>query len=295
MNQDRGSAQKVFIMERILVAGATGYLGQFIVKELKNRGYWVRVLIRKAEQAKLFTDVDDYFIGNVTCLQSLDGVCQDIDWVFSSIGITRQKDGMTYMDVDYKGNSHLLYEALKSGADSFQYVSAISGDQMRQLKIFEAKEMFVDELKAAKIKHSIIRPNGFFSDMRDFLDMAKGGRVYLFGGGNFRMNPIHGEDLATFCIDRLEKGTPEISIGGSETFSHNELAKLALKAWNKPIKIIHLPDWTRRFTIWLMRTFTSSKTYGPIEFFLTAMASDQVVEGYGCRRLEDFFKSEVNK
>tara|TARA_Y100001954_G_C15445958_1_gene423947 strand:- start:366 stop:512 length:147 start_codon:yes stop_codon:yes gene_type:complete len=48
MNQDRGSAQKVFIMERILVAGATGYLGQFIVKELKNRGYWVRVLIRKS-------------------------------------------------------------------------------------------------------------------------------------------------------------------------------------------------------------------------------------------------------
>ena len=44
-----------------------------------------------------------------------------------------------------------------------------------------------------------------------------------------------------------------------------------------------------------MRTFTSSKTYGPIEFFMTAMASDQVAEGYGRQRLEDFFAKEVTK
>lgn len=30
-------------MKRILVAGATGYLGGFLVQELKKQGYWVRV------------------------------------------------------------------------------------------------------------------------------------------------------------------------------------------------------------------------------------------------------------
>lgn len=29
--------------KKVLVAGATGYLGQYLVKELKTRGYWVRV------------------------------------------------------------------------------------------------------------------------------------------------------------------------------------------------------------------------------------------------------------
>ena len=33
--------------KRVLVAGATGYLGKYLVKELKKRGFWVRVLIRK--------------------------------------------------------------------------------------------------------------------------------------------------------------------------------------------------------------------------------------------------------
>ena len=283
------------ITKRALVAGATGYLGQYLVKELKRRGFWVRVLIRKESQKEIFDSVDDFYIGQVTEPESLEGITKNIDWVFSTIGITRQKDGLTYMDVDYQGNSNLLKESIKDGVKSFQYISAINGDKLRHLKIFEAKERFVDELKRSGINSGVLRPNGFFSDMIDFLNMAKSGRVYLFGDGNFKLNPIHGEDLAIVCVDIMLKGEKEVSVGGIDILSHNELAELALKAWGKPIKISHLPDWTRRFTIWLMRTFTSSKTYGPIEFFLTAMADDNIADQYGHKRLEDFFYSEVKR
>lgn len=282
-------------MEKVLVAGATGYLGQYLVNELKSRGYWVRVLIRKESQKEMFNNVDNFFVGEVTKPKSLNGITENIDWVISTIGITRQKDGLTYKDVDYKGNSNLLKEALKTNVRSFQYISAINGDKLRHLKIFDAKEKFVDELKNSGINYSIMRPNGFFSDMKDFLGMAKGGRVYLFGNGNYKLNPIHGEDLAKVCIDKLISSIKEESIGGPDVLSQNEIAELALKAWEKPIKITHLPDWIRRFTIWILRTFTSSKTYGPIEFFMTAMAIDNIAKQYGKNKLEDFFNSEVNR
>ncbi len=281
--------------KKVLVAGATGYLGQYLVKELKSRGYWVRVLIRKEAQKDKFENVDDFFIGQITEPNSLKGITTDIDWVFSSIGITRQKDGMTYMDVDYQGNSNLLKEALKDKVEAFQYISAINGDKLRQLKIFEAKEKFVDELKASRINYCVLRPNGFFSDMKDFLDMAKAGRVYLFGDGKFKLNPIHGEDLAKVCVEKMIAGVKEETVGGIDVLSQNEIAELALKAWQKPIKISHLPDWIRKFTIWVLRTFTSSKTYGPIEFFLTAMAFDNIANQYGTNHLEDFYKSEVER
>lgn len=279
--------------KKVLVTGATGYLGHYLVKELKSRGYWLRVLIRKESQKEQFDSVEEFFVGQVTEPQTLKGITQDIDWLISTIGITRQKDGLSYMDVDYQGNSNLLQESLKDGVKSFQYISAINGDKLRHLKIFEAKERFVDELKSAKIKSCILRPNGFFSDMRDFLSMAKGGRVYLFGDGTQRLNPIHGEDLAKVCVDKMIEGEKECTAGGMDVLSQNELAELALKAWKKPLKISHLPDWTRRFTIWLFRTFTSPKTYGPIEFFLTAMADDNIADQYGSHRLEDFFNSEA--
>ncbi len=281
--------------KNVLVAGATGYLGHYLVKELKNRGFWVRVLIRKEAQKNKFENVDDFFIGQITEPNSLKGITTDIDWVFSTIGITRQKDGMTYMDVDYQGNSNLLKEALKDKVEAFQYISAINGDKLRQLKIFEAKEKFVDELKNSGMTYCVLRPNGFFSDMKDFLDMAKAGRVYLFGDGKFKLNPIHGEDLAKVCVDNMIARVKEETVGGMDILTQNELAELALKAWQKPIKISHLPDWIRQFTIWMLRTFTSSKTYGPIEFFLTAMAYDNIANQYGTNHLEDFFKLEVKK
>ncbi|WP_027076334.1 SDR family oxidoreductase [Maribacter antarcticus] len=279
--------------QKVLVAGATGYLGQYLVKELKKRGFWVRVLIRNKQQKDNFNSVDDFFIGQITDPESLHGITKNIDLVFTTIGITRQKDGMTYMDVDYQGNSNLLKESLKDEVKSFQYISAINGDKLRHLKIFEAKEKFVDELKGSKINHCVIRPNGFFSDMKDFLNMAKGGRVYLFGHGKFKLNPIHGEDLAKVCVDMMIDGVKEASVGGIDVLSQNELAEMALKAWGKPIKITHLPDWIRRFTIRLLKTFTSSKTYGPIEFFLTLMAEDNIANTYGNKRLANYFKLEI--
>lgn len=282
-------------MKKVLVAGATGYLGQYVVKELKRRDFWVRVLIRNTKQKQLFTKVDDFFVGIITDPESIKGITEEIDWVCSTIGITRQKDGLSYMDVDYQGNANLLKEALNSKVEIFQYISAINGDKLRHLKIFEAKERFVDELKSSGINYSIIRPNGFFSDMRDFLDMAKRGKVYLFGTGNKKLNPIHGEDLAKICLDLIEDKNSVHSAGGSSILTQNQIAEIALKAWEKPVKISHLPDWTRRFTIWLLRTFTSSKTYGPIEFFMTAMAMDNIADQYGSRSLENFFQDEVNK
>ena len=37
-------------MTRVLVAGATGYLGQYIVAELKQQGCWVRALARPGKE-----------------------------------------------------------------------------------------------------------------------------------------------------------------------------------------------------------------------------------------------------
>ncbi|WP_422359155.1 SDR family oxidoreductase [Reichenbachiella sp.] len=282
-------------MKKVLVAGATGYLGQFLVKELNNKGHDVRVLIRNKSQKRMFDHVSDFFVGEITQSDTLQGICEGVDQVYSSIGITRQKDGLTYMDVDYQGNANLLAEAKKANVGSFLYVSAIGGEKLRHLKIFAAKEKFVDELKSSGLDYTIMRPNGFFSDMRDFLEMAKGGKVYLFGSGHYKLNPIHGADLAKVCIDKMNSNQPEAIVGGPDLLSQNELAELALAAWGKNPNVVHLPDWIRKFIIWIMRTFTSSKTYGPVEFFLTLMAFDNIAEPIGDHRLSDYFESEVKK
>ena len=273
--------------QKVLVVGATGYLGQYAVKALKEAGYWVRALSRteqKIESVRPF--VDDLFIGEATDPASLTGICDDINIVFSSLGITRQKDGLTYMDVDYQANKNVLDEALAAGVGRFMYISALHADELRHVKILEAKERFVDALKAADIDHIIIRPNGFFSDMSSFLDMAQNGRIYLFGNGENRANPIHGADLAQACVAHLNQPGGEYDIGGPELLTQNEIAHQAFAAAGKPVKITHIPLWIKDATLWFIRTFTSVKTYGPIEFFMTVLTMDMIAPAYGNHTLK---------
>ena len=103
--------------------------------------------------------------------------------------------------------------------------------------------------------------------MMHFLKMVKAGRIYLFGNEKMKLNPIHGEDLAKVCVDKILARIKEVTLGGIDTLTQNELAELALKAWNRPLTISHLQDWIRRFIIWILRNFTSLKLMPQLSSF----------------------------
>ena len=135
---------------RVLVAGATGYLGGFVAREFKERGCFVRALARSPEKLDPIRDkLDEVVAGEVTEPDTLDGVCDGVDVVFSSIGITRQKGKLTFKDVDYQGNLNLLREAQKAGVRKFIYVSVFNGPNLMHLDIVKAHEDFVAELQAS--------------------------------------------------------------------------------------------------------------------------------------------------
>ncbi len=277
--------------KRVLLAGATGYLGQYITKKLIENEYPTRIIVRDKHKASFDVKKCQIVEAEVTQPESIKEAFIDIDIVISTVGITKQKDGLTYMSVDFQANMNLLEEAKKNGVRKFIYVSALNSEKLTNLKMSKAKELFVNELNKSGLDYCIVRPNGFFSDMTEFMKMAKKGTVNLFGDGSYKMNPIHGEDLATVCVDAISSNDKTIEVGGPEIKTHNEIAELAFKTLDKKPKIKYMPDNIRRFVIWMMRTFTSSKTYGPIEFFMTVLAMDMIAPTYGKHTLEEFFKN----
>jgi uncharacterized protein YbjT (DUF2867 family) len=277
-------------MNKILLAGSTGYLGIYIAKELQRRSFFFRTIARNLEKLDQ-NDIkaSERLKAELTDPDSIKECCKGIDIVISTVGITKQKDGLTYMDVDYQANMNLLKEAIKSGVKKFIYVSVLNGENLRNLRICDAKELFVEQLKKSGIDYCIIRPNGFFSDMTEFFNMAKRGRIYLFGNGELRVNPIHGEDLAVVCVDAIDRPDKEIKIGGPETLSQNEIAKIAFEILNNKPKITHIPNWVRITILKLIKLFTGSKFYGPVKFFMTVMAIDMLAPEYGKHTLKEYF------
>lgn len=277
-------------MKGILLAGSTGYLGSYIAKELQKRSCFFRVIARNPEKLKQNDiEANEVLKAELTDPEAISECCKGIDVVISTVGITRQKDGLTYMDVDYQANMNLLKEAKKSGVKKFIYVSVLNGEKLRNLKICDAKEMFVEQLKKSGVDYCIVRPNGFFSDMSEFFNMAKRGRVYLFGNGELRANPIHGEDLATVCVDAIDKPDKEVEIGGPETLTQNNIALIAFDILGNKPKITHIPDWVRVTILKLVRLFTGSRVYGPVEFFMTVMSMNMLAPEYGKHTLKEYF------
>ena len=280
-------------MNKILLAGSTGYLGSYILRELLKGDYELRTIVRnnkKLPKSTLENRKLEIIEGELTNPKSIEDCCLNVDVVISTVGITKQKDGLTYMDVDYQANKNLLEEAQRSGVKKFIYISVLSGDRLTKLKICEAKEKFVTALKKSGLDYCIIRPNGYFSDMGEFYEMARKGRVYLFGNGEYKANPIHGADLAEICVNSIKSNDKEIPVGGPQTLTHNEIAGIAFSVANKRPKITHIPNWVRKSILFLLRTFTSSKFYGPIEFFMTVLSMDLIAPEYGTHTLKEYFK-----
>ena len=277
-------------MPTVFIAGATGYLGRFLAAEYKAQGWQVRALVRDASRARASGLVADAMIeAEATQAHTLAGTMAGADLVVSALGITRQRDGLTYWNVDYQANANLLAEALNAGVTRFAYIHVLGAEQMRHVPLVAAKQAFADKLIAAPIAHTIIAPSGYFSDMSDFLDMARSGRVWLFGTGQNRINPIDGQDLAQATVELTRAGAEMAHVGGPDVLTHNQIAELAFAALGKPVKITHLPDILRRVALKVLPWITPRHISGPAQFFLTAMGIDMACERYGSIRLKEHF------
>lgn len=284
----------------VLVAGATGYLGRFVVAELHRRGYKVRAITRSRERAvspgpwdspSLDGLVDDWAVGEVTNPAFIADVAEGADDVISALGVTKQKANP--WDIDYQANLAVLRSAEKHGVKHFCFVNVIGGDQC-PAQLTRAKTAFARELTASRISSQIINPPGYFSDMTQILQMAKKGRVFLFRPET-RINPIHGADLAKFCIDRLTDGEEGTwNVGGPEVFTWKGLAECAFQALNRPAKIATMSPAILSPLIGALGLFNRRRA-DTLRFISWNMLHDCIGEPFGTYRLLDFYKDLVQK
>jgi uncharacterized protein YbjT (DUF2867 family) len=287
--------------KRVLVAGSTGYLGKYVVGAFTDRGYVVRALTRSRDRLESpgpFTapavgpdDVDEVFEGELTDRATLAGLMDGVDVVFSSVGISRQRDRLTFEQVDYQCNHTLIEMALEADVEQFVYVSMQGADTsvIADLAITKAHEKVVAELEAADLDHRIIRPCGYFSDMGVLLTMAQKGRAFLVGDGSNRMSPIHGRDLAEICVDALDGDEVEVVAGGPDVMTQREAAELAFDVVGKSPKIVVIPMWVAGGVVKVVGVL--SKQFGDLaEFIVVAGEVDGVGPPLGTTKLRTYFE-----
>jgi dihydroflavonol-4-reductase len=111
-----------------LVTGATGHIGNVLVKELLKKGEKVRVFILPGEDLAPLNGLDvEIFNGNVLDPKSITPALKDIENVFHLAGIISIMPGQDQMvhDVNVNGTYNMVKAARVAGVKRFVYTSSI--------------------------------------------------------------------------------------------------------------------------------------------------------------------------
>lgn len=233
----------------ILVAGANGHAGKHIVSLLLERGYRLRLMTRSASRLREKFPAAQYpaldiVQADITDKASLQEACKGVHAVISTVGASLDmndfRDRRSFHAVDYGGNVNLLAAAKAHGVKKFVYLSAFGGETT-DAAYTNAHEAFVRELRQSGLEYSVVRPTGFFYVNAEFVKMAQKGFGMVVGDGKALTNPIHEEDVAKVCVSALEGTERDIPCGGAETFSREEIVRMAFEALGRKPRLTRIP------------------------------------------------------
>lgn len=278
-------------MKKVLVAGATGSLGTKVLKELKDRKYFVRALASSSESAdKVRAVADEVVVGDASKMSALDGICDGIDVVFSSVGKSVSlfsSDEQTFFEGDYLANKNILDQAKEAQVERFVYISIYGSHQFGDFELASVHRHVEQEMAQSGLGYTIIRPVGLFSGLLDVLRMAQLGAVLTVGEGENKTNPIYEGDLAIVCVDHLEKGPEILEVGGPVVYTRNQIAEMAIRMVGNALHF-HVPETFVEGSLPLLQ-FYDQNFFDKLAFFKTVLTHDAVVPQYGSKRLEEYF------
>ena len=242
---------------RVVVFGATGYIGRFVVKELVQRGYQVVAFARdrsgiggKKTRDTVTADFPGAVVrfGDVTDPASIaaEAFDQPTDVVVSCLA-SRTGGRKDSWAIDHQATLNTYREGCRADAAHFVLLSAICV-QKPLLEFQKAKLAFEAELQAdGEMTYSIVRPTAFFKSLGGQVESCrKGGPYVMFGGGELAScKPISEADLARFmadCISESDKINQVLPIGGpGPALSAKQQGEMLFRALGRKPRMLSVP------------------------------------------------------
>ncbi len=267
---------------RVLVTGASGFLGSRICRALSLHGHAVRAMVRPTS-SRLALDglAVEVVLGDLMDPPSLEAAAHAQEVIFHCAGeVTRWKKPEHMIASHVAGTRHVLSAALKAGVGRFVHTSSVAalGVPDRDPGPDGADAPLLDETHAWNTS-ARIWPYGFAKDRAEaeVLQAVKAGlpavivnpsvifgpgdvyryRASIVGrllsgrlpplGASGGLNAIHIDDVVAGHVAALERGKPgRRYILGAENMTHHALLAMTARILGRPGPRLDMPPFPLR-------------------------------------------------
>jgi NADH dehydrogenase len=230
-----------------VVTGAFGFTGQAVAQALLAEGKRVRTLTNSpARPEPLASQLDIRpldFHDHEGLVDALRGAV-----LFNTYWVRYNRGAATHQEA--VANSLRLFSAAKvAGVRRVVHVSITHPSLDSKLSYYRGKAEVEQGLEKSGLSYAIVRPAILFGPGAVLFNniawmLRKMPLFGLFGDGDYRLQPIHVDDLAHLMLAQVKvPNNVTIDAVGPETFTLRELCQAIGDAIGHPRRLVRIPGW----------------------------------------------------
>jgi nucleoside-diphosphate-sugar epimerase len=243
----------------LIVTGATGFTGKFVVQELLSRGIKFDCLVRNPAKAEMLNS------------QGITTVEADLSNLESLLSVLpKYKKLINVASIGFGAAPIIVKACEESGINRAVFVgtTAIFTSLAAQTK--SVRKAAEQAIMSSNLDYTILRPTMIYGtpDDRNMIKLLrliqKSPIIPVLGSGEALQQPVHVQDVAwAICevLDRAHTYRREYNIAGGQILTFNEVIQIASKHLGKNPQLLHFP---KDLSIQIVKILNTLKINSPI-------------------------------
>ncbi len=246
-------------MAKVLLTGASGFVGSHVLPALLDAGHQVVALCRSEKvgarvQARIERGVDrlQVRVGDIENVDSVAAAATGCDAIVHLVAIPRDWSGGRDLDrVNHLGTANVVAAAQRAGVRRFVHLGALGVEERAGLNYASSKARGERVVRESGLDYTIIKPSLIWGERDGFFNIVAAlvripaPVVPVPGNGKSRFQPVWAGDVARAIVTVLADAKGSIGrsyeLGGPRYWTYAEITREVARALNKRRLIIPMP------------------------------------------------------